>query len=130
MGQVDWRAQVKRQVFSGAQTILQSLYHHPLSHYFKHDYQHLQREQNANSLPNDITIAKKNLCVENVTSELIELIKNKNSAKLKDADEISLDSSYLTLTESIPESVSTDAPPSIFSYSSYNSEKVPAIDCP
>ena len=104
------------EIRSGQEAIVTSLLEHESSRYFQHDARHSAfKERCEQQVRNEDTIFTSAAFTHSTTE-------NKN---LKDE---SLDShwddcSLVSLTTSLPSSLSTDLPPSLFSYSSYETQK-------
>ena len=124
-----WRHEVTRTLRDGARSIVDSLLRHPDSRHYRHDHLHdlhvsLQAAAEANSLPVHDNVTK-NLCSAEQQSDTIETATTANIEHTQEADceEFPDDnSSYVSLNSTLPSSLSTDAPPSIFSFSSYESD--------
>ena len=120
-----WRDEVTRTLRDGARSIVDSLLRHPDSRHYRHDHLHdlhvsLQAAAEANTLP-----VTKNLCSADQQSDTIETAATANIEHTHEEDcEDSPDdnSSYVSLNSTLPSSLLTDAPPSVFSFSSYESD--------
>ena len=106
------------------------LLRHPDSCHYRHDRLHdlhvsLQAAVEANTLPLSDNNVTKNLCNADLQ---IDPPEPAATANVKQSQEENSDdcpdenSSYISLNSTLPSSLSTDAPPSIFSFSSYESD--------
>ncbi len=106
---------------------MDSLLRHPDSRHYRHDHLHdlhvsLQAAAEANTLPVHDNVTKN---LFSATSDTIETAATANIEHSQEEDcEDSPDdnSSYVSLNSTLPSSLSTDAPPSVFSFSSYESD--------
>ena len=111
----DWREAVASEIRKGQQTIVSSLLQHRNSRYFQHDFLHAASKQRSqqeirNEDENPATAAFSYKATENLNDD-------RSESWGWDGD------SVLSLTSSLPSSLSTDPPPSLFSYSSYETQK-------
>ena len=122
---------MQRTLRDGARSIVTSLLRHPDSCHYRHDHLHdrhvsLQAEA-ANKLPVTANVTKNLYSADlqsedtyepSITANVVNTQEEEDSENCPDDD----NSSYVTLNSSLPSSLSTDAPPSIFSFSSYETE--------
>ena len=129
-GEPSWRHEVRRTLRDGARSIVDSLLRHPDSCHYRHDRLHdlhvsLQAAAEATTLPVSDNNVTKNLCKADLQIDPTETASTANvkQSQEEDSDDCPDDnSSYVSLNSTLPSSLSTDAPPSIFSYSSYESD--------
>ena len=107
---------------------MDSLLQHPDSRHYRHDALHdlhksLEAEaETVNPLPVFSDNVTKNLCKSDPIEPAVVTANIENTQEGEDEDCYEDDnSSCVSLTSTIPSSLSTDAPPSIFSFSSYES---------
>ena len=126
---------MRRTLRDGARGIVESLLLHPDSRHYRHDLLHATHSA-LNTLP-----VTENLCCESsqppdtADSESSEPPDTADSENVQDIIEEDIEdypddySSYVSLNSTLPSSLSTDAPPSLFSFSSYDSSP-PRIQSP
>ena len=125
-GLEQWRHELSSSILTTASNIVTALLEHPLGKYFTHNYQH-QHRSTVDELPHseEASLEHNTATEEPITNQTGEYNSEADHQESQDCSYPASESSLASEPESLPSSLSTDAPPSIFSYSSFESYHSP-----